>query len=537
MTEKEIKSNAEKMAEDFFDEIKQDSTLDIRNDREWPQRADTMLDKIKESYSETYHLYFWLKLAELFEKEQQEKGGQFHKGQHFWRISLIYLHRGLLEKSIDYLDLAIKEDRKRGDSFSAAIGFLSVLKPLIYRFKNDKNDFIFSENEENFKLYQGLTNKEKRRFAEELFNLHDYSVRTLANQINHFEFIVDQDRRNIIRSLYQELSVLVDIWYRHQIIDIGYGCIFITGSILEAMTDDLFSRESAKLWKLFRQDEAMVNEVGINRKMISNEFREKYCEDLTLGQKLRIIKSPSIHNKIIMPKEIILQMLIIGEYRNLIHPRRSVKFEFKPSYYLAGVLYNFFSSIAHHWWTIVTCYENPDLDGFAGAIGYSELLNKQGKATIPCISGEPSHETNYLINKYNLRGSFKIDSDASQREAILVDASTINGLPKNLDIDKVIEIIDHRVVNDSNKFTNAEKVQIEEIGAAATLIVEKFKDSNINPSEASATLLYGAIILNTLNFKSSTTTERDTKAAEWLDSLYKFSNDFAKQMFEAKSKT
>jgi len=182
---------------------------------------------------------------------------------------------------------------------------------------------------------------------------------------------------------------------------------------------------------------------------------------------------------------------------------------------------------------LVTCFKNPDLDGFSCAYAYSELLNKSNQNTIAAFVGKPSKEVDFILEKYRIARPKDVDLKDFD-EIILVDSAIVNALPEGLDINKVIELIDHRKLNDSAKFKNA-KVQIELVGAAATLIAEKFYDRKIKPSKEAAVLLDGAIVSNTLNFKSGTTTPRDRKMAEFLAPIVQPDKNFAKEMFKAKS--
>lgn len=183
---------------------------------------------------------------------------------------------------------------------------------------------------------------------------------------------------------------------------------------------------------------------------------------------------------------------------------------------------------------LVTCYVNPDLDGFAGAVAYAELLNSQGRPAQVGILGTPHDEVKYVLNRFKLSSPQEITNADNYDEVILVDASDLNGLEGRVSPDKVIEIIDHRQVNEVEKFPQA-KVQIELVGAAATLIAEKFEQNNIQISEASAILIYSAIISNTINFKSSVTTARDRKIAAWLKKFVQAPEDYWKELFTAKS--
>ncbi|HXK37239.1 MAG TPA: DHHA2 domain-containing protein, partial [Candidatus Paceibacterota bacterium] len=119
-------------------------------------------------------------------------------------------------------------------------------------------------------------------------------------------------------------------------------------------------------------------------------------------------------------------------------------------------------------------------------------------------------------------------------QVVLVDASDRNDLGGMIAPEKITEIIDHRVVHEANAFPNA-RVQIELVGASATLITEKFMQSTVEPSREVASLLFGGIISNTLNFKASVTTERDRAAAAWLNRIAGLSEDFWRGMFMAKS--
>jgi len=183
---------------------------------------------------------------------------------------------------------------------------------------------------------------------------------------------------------------------------------------------------------------------------------------------------------------------------------------------------------------LVTCYVNPDLDGVAGAIAYGEFLRKTGKNAVVGIIGGPNDETKYILNRFDFTYPQTIANTDNFDEVILVDASDLNGLEGKVAAEKVSEIIDHRKVHEADKFPKA-KAQIELVGAVATLIAEKFMKNNIDISKESATLVYGAIVSNTLNFRGSVTTERDKEAAIWLDKVAKLPEDFWKDLFVAKS--
>lgn len=183
--------------------------------------------------------------------------------------------------------------------------------------------------------------------------------------------------------------------------------------------------------------------------------------------------------------------------------------------------------------TLVTCYVNPDLDGVAGAIAYAEFLNKTSTTCEAAIIGEMHDEAKYLFERFGFTTPKMIENADAYEAVILVDASDLNGLEGRIAAEKVVEIVDHRKVHEANKFPNA-KVQIELVGAAATLIAEKFMEHEVEISREAATLLYGAVISNTLNFKGIST-DRDVRAAQWLNQTAQLPDGFWKELFIAKS--
>ena len=183
---------------------------------------------------------------------------------------------------------------------------------------------------------------------------------------------------------------------------------------------------------------------------------------------------------------------------------------------------------------LITGYENPDVDVVACAYGYAELLTRQGKKARAALFGTPQSEAEFALNyfKISLPNGEKLYKNSDS--VILVDTSHLNDVPESIPIEKIIEIIDHRTLNDAEKFPNA-KCQIEAVGSCATLVAERFKKENIDPSEIAAGMLYSAIVSNTVNFMAGTTTERDKGMAEWLFARVHLPETHIHDMFAYKS--
>lgn len=183
---------------------------------------------------------------------------------------------------------------------------------------------------------------------------------------------------------------------------------------------------------------------------------------------------------------------------------------------------------------LVTSYLNPDLDGVACAIGYAELLNKLGTEAVAGFFGPPHIEASYVMNRFKFKFPPVVKNPADFDKFIVVDVGNLDDLDKRLAPDKIVEVIDHHKTAEPKSFPNAQ-LQIEFVGAAATLVAERFHQAGIEPSVMSATLLYAAIISNTMNFKAKVTTDRDHQMAAWLTGQLKLPTGFIKDMFLAKS--
>jgi manganese-dependent inorganic pyrophosphatase len=183
---------------------------------------------------------------------------------------------------------------------------------------------------------------------------------------------------------------------------------------------------------------------------------------------------------------------------------------------------------------LVTSYVSPDLDGLASAVAYAEYLGKTGVEAVVGLLGEPSEESRYTLDRFDLDYPSSMSDTDGFEKIVLADASDLSGLEGNVAPEKVVTIIDHRAVNGADDFPNAD-VQIELVGAAATLVAEKFFRDDLEISKRSAILIQAAIISNTLNFKGTVTTDRDRAVAERLGNIAPLPIDFWRDLFLAKS--
>lgn len=184
--------------------------------------------------------------------------------------------------------------------------------------------------------------------------------------------------------------------------------------------------------------------------------------------------------------------------------------------------------------TLVTTKINPDLDGIACALAYADFLNKTGQPAEAFLFGNLQPEIKFFKERLGIKIP-QFNDSGNWENFVLVDASSMKGMPYAVQKEKVIEIIDHREGEPEKEFPKA-KIQNELIGAAATLVTEKFMARGILPEADHAKLLFSAIFHNTLDFLSSNSSERDREAVKFLTEKFELKREIIDKMFEFSTK-
>lgn len=164
---------------------------------------------------------------------------------------------------------------------------------------------------------------------------------------------------------------------------------------------------------------------------------------------------------------------------------------------------------------VVTTYINPDMDGIALMYAYTEFLRKRGEQADYYFEGTMKKEAEIVLNKFNIKLN-NVMRIEDKDKIVLVDTNYLTEIPKTIKKENIVEIIDHHNRDSWLENRNDINVQIELIGAAATLVAERFKNENIEISRKSAILLYYGIISNTMNLKIKLTNQKDIEMAKWL---------------------
>jgi manganese-dependent inorganic pyrophosphatase len=165
--------------------------------------------------------------------------------------------------------------------------------------------------------------------------------------------------------------------------------------------------------------------------------------------------------------------------------------------------------------SIVCSYTNPDLDGVACGVALETLHVGLWKAR---ISGKVDAETALVLGALGINIPPPIVAWDGIDEIWLVDTHHLMQLPKGLPTALVVKITDHHPGGDPSSFPNA-AIQNESVGAAATLIAEQYELRKAEIPRVIAVLLQAAILSNTLELRSRSTSARDEQMYSKLKSI------------------
>lgn len=118
-----------------------------------------------------------------------------------------------------------------------------------------------------------------------------------------------------------------------------------------------------------------------------------------------------------------------------------------------------------------------------------------------------------------------------KKQLILVDHNEAKQSIDNIDDGEVIEIVDHHRFGGFES-SNPINVITKPYGSTATLITELFIKNKVSLNKKLAGLLLGAVISDTMNFNSPTTTSEDKEYAKELEKICGIkAKDLAKEMY------
>lgn len=127
--------------------------------------------------------------------------------------------------------------------------------------------------------------------------------------------------------------------------------------------------------------------------------------------------------------------------------------------------------------------------------------------------------------------------NAKNRQIIMVDHNEFSQSVPAAEKARVLEVIDHHRIND---FSSTQPVAFrnEIVGSTATIVSTIFRENQIPLQPNLAGLLLGALLSDTMDFHSPTTTEKDRQTANILAAMANLDiEEFAQEMFSVTART
>jgi manganese-dependent inorganic pyrophosphatase len=122
-----------------------------------------------------------------------------------------------------------------------------------------------------------------------------------------------------------------------------------------------------------------------------------------------------------------------------------------------------------------------------------------------------------------------------RRRVLLVDHAEEGQSVVGVEHAEIVEILDHHHIG-SIETRVPVRATFDPVGSTATLVIERFRQSGMEPSRPAAIMLLGAIVSDTVILNSPTTTERDRAVIAYLEQVLALdATAFGREMFETTS--
>lgn len=163
---------------------------------------------------------------------------------------------------------------------------------------------------------------------------------------------------------------------------------------------------------------------------------------------------------------------------------------------------------------LVTGHKNPDTDSTASAIAVSYLLNQLGKPAIPMTQGSLNPETKYILERFSVPAP-ELISNVANRNVAIVDFTDTPQAPAGFDRANLVFVADHHKLGNVTS-TSPLEAWILPYGSTATVLYQVYTYYSIPVPKDIAGVMLGAILSDTIIFRSATATDKDLESARAL---------------------
>ncbi|MCL1077188.1 manganese-dependent inorganic pyrophosphatase [Parashewanella spongiae] len=183
----------------------------------------------------------------------------------------------------------------------------------------------------------------------------------------------------------------------------------------------------------------------------------------------------------------------------------------------------------------VVGHKIPDSDSICGAIALAYLKNQIDEPAIAARLGEPSPETQFILDKFGFEAP-ELKLSYAGEEVYIVDHSELTQAPDDIAEATIVGIVDHHKLGDLTTSTPLE-CWIRPVGCSNTVIKMMYDFYNVEIPKDIAGIMLCAILSDTVIFKSPTCTTADIRCVEALAEIANI-EDFkalGMEMFNMKS--
>ncbi len=163
----------------------------------------------------------------------------------------------------------------------------------------------------------------------------------------------------------------------------------------------------------------------------------------------------------------------------------------------------------------VVGHTNPDSDSICSALVAAEWLKAaRGVEAVAIAQGEPTSETAFILDEARAEAP-QVRTSVAGEKVWLVDYTDLSQAPADIQDAEIVGIIDHHRLGDVTT-VNPLEAWIWPVGCSCTILYHLHKMENIEITRSQAMLMLGAIVSDTVAFRSPTCTDKDREAAQAL---------------------
>ncbi len=180
---------------------------------------------------------------------------------------------------------------------------------------------------------------------------------------------------------------------------------------------------------------------------------------------------------------------------------------------------------------------SPDTDATCSALIWAWHINENtaGDAT-PYVLGDLNSETQFVLGRFEIPTPELLPELTVGEEVAIVDTNNPQELPENINETNILTLIDHHKLVGGLTTEVPPTITVRPLACTATVIHDLLSKEGVTFPDHIKGLMLCAILSDTLEFRSPTTTPHDKDVAEKLaNELGITVSELANEMFAAKS--